>query len=490
MSDAKPLGPIEHVVVLMFENRSFDNVLGGLYPHGPNFDGVPPGFSNPVDPGDPNSPRIEAFQAATGPDAQVMPFPDPNEDDEDMAAQIAGGTMQGFVHNYAKAVKAHGGDPKSVRNIMQFYRPDLWGNLPVTSVLAATYAVSDRYFGSGPVQTWPNRLFAHCGQPGSYVRDGKHYAYLNNADYPNYDDEDPFDGQLDYRTVFQLLDEANPDPSRTAWKVYYDGEVPISAFLRYVHDRWNWIEGGNVYAYRSDLPDYADFAYDVANGTLPTYSFIEPRYQKYSGSGDIPPNSNHPGGSTVDEGLPPISVHDGELFLMDVFQTLASNRALFEKTLLIVTYDEHGGLFDHVAPPKAVSPFEVPAKDFGNFNYSLYGPRVPAIFINPLIRRKVLRPPEGKVFDHTSILSTLCAQFGLKGPLTPRDAVAPPFVDLIDPGATPVYPERLPDLRPTAPARSPVPSAPPPYTPPRRRGTNADAVHRSYLARRGRGPRR
>lgn len=479
MSASKILGPIEHIVVLMFENRSFDNMLGDLYPYGPEFDGVPPDYSNPVDPDRPDSPAVKAFHAPTGYPARVMPFPDPNEDYDDMAEQIRGGTMLGFVQNYAKVMKARGLPPERANEIMQFYKSGTGGNIPITSWLAKQYAVSDRYFGSGPVQTWPNRLFAHCGTPGSYVKDGKRYAYLNNIDYPNYHDLDPFQGQLDYRTVFELLDRKHAGRTGKAWKVYYDGEVPISAFLKYVHKHWNTFDGGNVYAYRSDI--YADFASDVRNDELPTYSFIEPRYQKYSLHGTIPPNSNHPGGSTVDEGLPPIDVYHGEKLLADVYNSLAANPAVFDKTLLIVTYDEHGGLFDHAGPPPAVSPFTAP-DDFANFAYRHYGPRVPAIFINPYVRGPVYRPPHGKVFDHTSIISTLRAQFDLEGPLTPRDKVAPPFAGLIDPRRDRIEPGEAPrvavDTAETREAGEPVS-----FPPPRYDGTVIDAVYRSFLAR-------
>lgn len=487
MSASKPLGPIEHVVVLMFENRSFDNMLGDLHPYGPDFDGVPPGYSNPVNPDRSNSPTVAAFHAAASQAARIMPFPDPNEHFSDMAEQIRGGTMTGFVHNYAKVIKAHGLPPETADNIMQYYKAGPGGNIPITSWLAGNYAVSDRYFGSGPVQTWPNRLFAHCGTPGSHKEGGKHYAYLNNVDYPNYCDWDPLRGQLDYKTVFELLDGKHTDGSRKAWKVYYDGEVPVSAFLKYVYDHWYWdrVEGGNVYAYKHsfpDLPDYADFAYDVRHNTLPTYSFIEPRYQKYSAFGTVPPNSNHPGGSTVNEGGPPIDVSHGEILLRDVYKTLSSNPALFDKTLLIVTYDEHGGLFDHVDPPLATSPFKTPQKDFANFAYTQYGPRVPAIFINPHVRKPVYRPPHGKAFDHASIISTLCAQFGLAGPLTPRDADAPPFANLLDPAAERIEPGEPPEVVVDT-AETGDEGRPVSYPLPQQDGTLIDAVYRSFLMR-------
>lgn len=415
----QPLPNIEHVIVVMFENRSFDNVLGGLYPSGPDFNGVPPGWSVPYVLNK-KTIQIPAWQGNDS-STQIMPFPDPEEDHIDMECQINCGKMDGFASNYAK-VLSNPNDIDSVKQIMQYYTADY---MPVSHRLASMYAVSDAYFGSGPVQTWPNRLFAHSGSPGSNLG----VSYLNNTEYPHYP---VIDGQLDWKTVFQLLDERYPD-SQNNWKVYYDDEVPISALFDYVNDRWNKFEtGGNVLAYKSDFPSiYSDFFSDVASGNLPMYSFIEPRYQENSIEGIIPPNSNHPGpASVLPHSLTPIDVVNGETMLNEIYGALINNPDLFAKTLLIVTYDEHGGLFDHVAPPAATSPFE--PGTVTNFCYNQYGPRVPAIFINPNIKSgTVLRPPSGQYFDHTSIIATLCAQFDLNGPLTPRDSAAPVFNGLI-----------------------------------------------------------
>lgn len=409
---------VEHVIVVMFENRSFDNVLGGLYPSGPGFNGVPPGWSVPFTLNGQTT-QISAWQGNDS-STQIMPFPDPQEDHDDMESQINGGNMDGFADNYATTLKNPTID--SVKQIMQYYTADY---MPVSHRLASMYAVSDTYFGSGPVQTWPNRLFAHSGTPGSNFQ----VPYLNNDEYPNYP---LIEGQLKWKTVFELLDEKYPD-SQNNWKVYYDDEAPISALFDYVDDRWNKFErGGNVLAYKSDFPSiYDDFFSDIASGNLPKYSFIEPRYQENSAEGIIPPNSNHPGPASIfPDSHTPIDVANGETMLNEIYGALISNPDLFAKTLLIVTYDEHGGLFDHVAPPAAMSPF-APGTVKG-FDYNQYGPRVPAIFINPYIKSgTVLRPPSGQYFDHTSIIATICAQFDLNGPLTPRDNAAPVFSGLI-----------------------------------------------------------
>src|ERR1044072_1118125 len=147
---APPLPNIEHVILLMFENRSFDNVLGAFYPatQNPDGGGVPAGWSNPSG----ASPPVTAWNAAPGAAAQNLPFPDPQESNVHMSAQInTTPPMKGFVTDYATVKNA---DPA---NIMQYFVAE---NVPVTQALAARYAVSDRYFASGPVPTRPNHLFS------------------------------------------------------------------------------------------------------------------------------------------------------------------------------------------------------------------------------------------------------------------------------------------------------------------------------------------
>src|SRR5262245_1365369 len=137
----EPLPGIEHVILLMFENRSFDNMLGAVYPGSSTRGGVPAGFSNPSSSG-----PVPAWQAPAGSAAQTIPNPDPNESFTNMQSQINGpdGPMMGFVTDYATVAGANPND------IMQYFAV---ANVPVTATLAKAYAASDRYFASGPVQT-------------------------------------------------------------------------------------------------------------------------------------------------------------------------------------------------------------------------------------------------------------------------------------------------------------------------------------------------
>ena len=423
---APPLAHIQRVILLMFENRSFDNVLGAFYTPTtkPAGGGVPSGWSNPLT----NKQPIPAWNGPAGSATQNLPFPDPQESFADMHRQInTTPPMQGFANDYATV---SGAKPA---NIMQYFVAQ---NVPVTHALATSYAFSDRYFASGPVQTWPNRLFSLCGTP-CYNPTTK-TAYVNNPEYPDYP---LMKGQLPQLSIFEQLDKAGH-----SWKVYYDDESPISAIIKYVDDHWDKVlDGGNVWPFESD-PDIfdGDFFDDVKKNKLPTFSLIEPRYQMISALGLRAPNSNHPGDSmAVGHSDIPINVSCGEQMLAKVFNALVANPTLFASTLLIVTYDEHGGLFDHVTPPLAKSPF--PQGTVKGFDYSVYGVRVPALFINPYVRPGVFRSPnETPPFDHTSLLATLRDQFKLSPSLSPRVDIAPTFSGLINPCAQPIPTPSIP----------------------------------------------
>lgn len=434
-----PLPGIEHVVLLMFENRSFDNVLGALYPATADGGGVPKGFSNPW----PGSPDVAAWSNGVGSAAWIIPYPDPNELYANMSAQIHEfGHMKGFVADYVTA--AAPGHPVKPPNIMQFFQP---GNVPVTAALAQTYMAGDRYFASGPVQTWPNRLFSLCGTAG--FDPATKLAYLNNTDYPGYANKIPISGQLPWLSIFEQLDNAGQ-----TWKVYFDDEAPISAIIQYVYDHWWKIDcGGNVWplSYTNEPWCQHTFFKDVEKGSLPSFTLLEPRYQMDSAYGDQAPTSNHPGSSSaIDDYDAPISVSCGERLLAQVYNALVAQPALFAKTLLVVTYDEHGGLFDHVYPPNAPTPFK-PSDGVKGFDYDVYGVRVPTLFINPYVAApgKLFRASECIEYplDHTSLLKTLRDQWDLEknsSPLSARIASVPTLRGLIDPNVKPIQPKALP----------------------------------------------
>jgi len=254
---------------------------------------------------------------------------------------------------------------------MHYFTPE---QVPVLSRLARQFAVSDRWHASAPCQTWPNRFFVHTGTAGGY----------ENNSPPRFPYEMP--------TIFNRFEDLGID---NGWKIYFH-DMPQTLTLSRL---WPHLDGFRF---------YEEFRHDAEQGTLPSYAFIEPRY-----FADVNlPNDQHP----------PHVVTLGEQLIADVYNTLRSGPA-WGKTLLIITYDEHGGCYDHVPPPPATPPDTTPTNPF---NFDRYGVRVPAVIVSPYIRQgTVLRPPGKLPYDHTSILATLRKRFNLGAPLSNRDAVAP-----------------------------------------------------------------
>jgi phospholipase C len=484
---AKPLPDrIKHIVVLMLENRSFDNVLGGLYPEWSKvglYRGLIGNETNPLDPANPRRGSVTVFQGPATSSTWIMPYPDPGELYSDMVQQVFGSNssvlpsgmlppMSGFAWNYSGQPWSPSGPgwpsvPPVPRDIMQYYNGK---SMPITTWLAEQYAVCDGWFAAAPVQTLSNRVFTHCGTPSLVPNSNPPMSRINNPDYTTglrWDDVHP---TVFEKTVFELLDQAYPDNVApcdefdfvTNWKVYYH-DAPASVLIKYIWDHWCDVLGGNVYNYGYE-GEVTNFEYDIINNQLPMYSFIEPRYTIMNPLSPGAVNSNHPGGTWFlpgDENAawqpPPANVMDGERLLADVYGTLSKYPDTFEETLLIVTYDEHGGLFDHIPPPgPARTPFNVKVS---NFDYERFGVRVPALLINPSIPPRTvypgLRAAENadpnypKVIDHTSIIRTVLDQFEVSGSLSPRADNAPALDNLI--------PEKI-----THHARPPIPVLPAP----------------------------
>ena len=401
---------IEHVVVLMLENRSFDNLLGQLYPKSVDFDGLDLTESNPWHKPDGSVQEIRAWSRA-GPEAPRLPDRDPGEFFEDFNMQIFGSrgaaqgcpTMTGFVDNYMlqppqpprspQTLQPRPStlrDPPDPKAIMHQYTP---AQMPVLSSLARAFGVSDRWHASAPCETWPNRYFTHAGTAGGYVNNERsHFPYR----WPRF-----------LPTIFRRLDSRG-----YSWRIYFH-DLPQAATLV---DLWPKILT-RFCLYEEEFERHA-----IA-GRLPNYSFIEPRYYP-SRSAQAIPNDQHP----------PHHLRYGEQLIASVYNAVRA-APTWERTLLVVTYDEHGGCFDHVAPPAAVSPGR-PYPD--GFKFDRYGVRVPALIISPFVKAgSVIRPPTAPggeapyPFDHCSILATLHRLFNLGPPLTPRVAAAPDLLSAL-----------------------------------------------------------
>jgi phospholipase C len=376
-----PIPDIQHVVVLMLENRSFDSMLGRLYPNDPDFRGLTLNEFNNYGNHGFGVWNDSGMSAATA----CIPDPDPGEFFTDMDFQLFGTNgrtndpppMSGFAENYVTQAKG------AASAVMHYFTPE---QVPVISTLAKAFGVSDCWHASAPCQTWPNRFFAHTGTS---------LGYVDNKAFPI-----PFRAP----SIFNLLENQNK-----TWRVYFH-DMPQSILLRDV-----WSLATTHYRF------FKQFLADASQGTLPNYSFIEPGY--FTDLFDnFMPNDEHP----------PHNVVHGEKLIADVYNAVRNSRC-WKSTLLIITYDEHGGCYDHVPPPPAIPPDTNAAKPSA-FTFNAYGVRVPAVLVSPYIPPgSKIRPPEnadGSVtpFDHTSIIKTVRELFGLGAALTARDDAAPSLI--------------------------------------------------------------
>ena len=362
------LDDIDHFVVLMLENRSFDNLLGNLYPGRADFEGLSGNERNP----DGQGGEVEVWTAPVGPRNDWLPTPDPGELFSDITEQLfeandsfAGTpTMGGFARNYV----TRGGNAE---DIMHCFTPD---QVPALSALARSYAVCDHWYASAPCQTWPNRFFVHTATAGGYENNSPtHFPYT-------------------MPTIFNALDSKLPN----GWEIYFH-DFPQALTLSKL---WNHLD---------HFRHFEEFINDAKHGQLPSYAFIEPRY---FADADWP-NDMHP----------PHNVNYGDQLVADVYNAVR-NSPCWEKTMLIVIFDEHGGCYDHVPPPPALAPS--PPREGQPFAFDRYGVRIPAVVVSPFIKPgTVFRSTSAQPFDHTSVIATLRTRFGLAEPLTQRDAAAP-----------------------------------------------------------------
>jgi phospholipase C len=412
------LDKIEHIVVVMFENRSFDNLLGWLYDpeNDAPFNVVPDDFEGlsreqkvltNVDPTTKAAVSVGKTEDVRGPQ------PNPGEPFEDVYSQIYDvdrpvfenippapsnrAAMGGFIRNYAAQKHA----PKDPSTIMQCLVPKA---LPVLSTLAHNFALCDHWFASIPTQTFCNRSFVHAGTSSGYVNNGGGGLCFVN--------ETP--------TIFDLLEQAG-----RSWQVFFGGWLLQSFTLLTQKSMWK-------YALTEHFAHFTKFLSAAARpGGLPNYSFIEPIYFDSLRWG--PQNDMHPECNPY-EFYGPSNLHRGEALLATIYNALRESPD-WEKTMLIVVFDEHGGCYDHVPPPTAADGCKVainpdpdgrviPKGQKGGcgFNFDRLGPRVPAIVISPYTKSETRLHD---TFEHTSILRTITECFTLpKGRLGGRETVA------------------------------------------------------------------
>ena len=394
---------IDHVFVLMLENRSFDHMfaLSGI----PGIHAATAADINQYDGKD------YPFQGGA-PD--ILPS-DPLHDFCDVLDQVCGAgsdcsavtpypprTNSGFVANYATTKVKRGllGSkplPAADRGLVM-RGIDSARQAPALDTLARAYALCDGWYASLPGPTWPNRFFVHGASS-----DGE-------ADAPSAGDIFKWESFSGFRyphgSIYDRLRDAG-----YAYRLYGDKRGPLSGRIPQVAA----IKGIDYF----DVRDLDDFAGDLAGPYTARYTFIEPAY------GDIVSGS-YRGGSSQH---PMDGLAGGDDLVARVYNAIRQS-PLWENSLLIITYDEHGGFYDSGIPPQAAPPPNdgsgAPQNPQG-FDFSVYGVRVPAVVVSPWIARGGV---DHSLYDHSSVLATVERLFGLD-PLTDRDAQAADVLHLL-----------------------------------------------------------
>ena len=418
------LATFDYIVVLIMENRSFDNLLGYLYepgtvPDGKRFEGVAGKvLSNPI-PSYGDQAQRQVVPVHRG-DVVDHPNPDPGEEFSHVNTQLYGTTlpasnrhkpatqmeapfnvpstlpvyapMSGFVTDYIHTLQQTLGRPptyEEYRIIMACFPPHV---LPVFSTLARQFAVCDHWHCAVPSQTFPNRAFFHAGSSsGLLVNDPVHRWYAHN-------------------TAETLFDRLEAERARgLSWKIYfhkselfsYTGLIHHARLRQYAH---------------SHFASMHRFFQDVRTGHLPRYALVEPRIL-------FNHNDMHPTTRVLRRTLHS-SVVAGDLFIHQVYDAIRRSASRhgnnFQNTLLVITFDEHGGCYDHVPPPTAVPPDPTHPEGQMGFRFDRLGVRVPTVLVSAYIEPgTVINTP----LQHTSILKTMSEKWDL-GHFTARDKSA------------------------------------------------------------------
>ncbi len=364
-----PIGadiPVEHVIVLMMENRSFDHYFSKLPDYG--------------------QPDVKVADASfTNLDATNTPVAwhktseycveDPAHGWDSVHRQYADGKNDGFVIT---------NEPGGARAMGYFDQTDI----PFYYELASTFSISDSYFSSLLGPTWPNRMYLYAGSSGGLT----HNTLPTSVEAPN---------------LFRMLNE-----QKIPWRDYRSNFAPPGM---YIQDWLKSIEGCKFGEEPCALREIEQLFPDLAAGNLPPVTFVDPEY-----STGIYETSEHPPGN----------MQLGQKFVWQIVDALTKS-PLWEKTVLFITYDEHGGFADSVPPPPAChpgtgDPIDEKAATHGTFDR--YGFRVPLIVVSPFAKQHYV---SHEVADHTSILRFIQARFGLPA-ITNRDANAHALMDMFD----------------------------------------------------------
>lgn len=314
--------PIEHVIVLMLENRSFDHVLGDCPKVKQNVGHALNGRN-----------QYGGKGYSQQPGAARVVADDPHHDLPDVMVQLSahgsakvnGGFVLDYARNYPKLA--------TPGEVMKYHE---YGALPAIQVLAENFTICDQWHASVPGPTWPNRLFAMSGTSLGRVKMPNGILSLNLHWY-------------DQATVFDRLNE-----KAKAWKVYF-GDTPLSFLL--VH-QW---EPKNAIRHRHMTEFYEDAAGDPK--AFPAFAFIEPSY--------LNPGAN--------DAHPPHDIVEADVLVARVYNAIRANEELWKSSLLVILFDEHGGFYDPLYPPAAIAPDHHTEE----YDFTQYGVRVPALLVSP-----------------------------------------------------------------------------------------------------------
>lgn len=462
---------IKHLVVVMFENRSFDNLLGYLYSQGQTPANWNTGVTIP--PPVPLAPagtpqKFEGIWQFPGtatskcdgkagcnthngssalaypypPETVNEPAPDPYEPWEHVRMQVFGidrplessdqPTMSGFLRNYADRLDTYSlNKPPDPSIIMGCYAPE---QLPVLSTLARSFAVFDHWYCAVPSQTYCNRAFFHASTS---------YGFVTNTPWAKWTTTEAGNA-----TIFDVLEKQSSTPGVAPWAVYFTGSVDPSIYTAgdsdsssvtsyvgltgLIHYDVGTKYGPPEYPNKIDpkLPQrffgFERFFSDVTNGVLPQYTFIETL------GGSVPftlpdPKGTafdyHPPAPTSDGGNGSRSVLNGEEVLRQIYEAIRTSGAkgghdYTQDTMLLVVFDEHGGTYDHVPPPTAIPP-DNSKLEFPDCKFNWLGVRVPAIAISSYTLPRTIINNE---IHHAAVIKTLLKMNpGAVTSLTERD---------------------------------------------------------------------
>jgi phospholipase C/MFS family permease/energy-coupling factor transporter ATP-binding protein EcfA2 len=355
---AQPPQQIKHLIVLMLDDRSFDQMLGALKSIDPRVDGLTGNESNP----DSNGNAVQAQPLAT---VQGKLNPTPDRSFLAVDRQIYGGDvtpsrkeqMQGFVKNYLRRPQSK----EHSRNVMYYFSAD---KVPVLTTLALEFAVCDRWFSSVPGPEIPNYAFADYGT--SFGNVDLNVLYLNEP----------------LKSIYERLLEHG----RSA-KIYQYDQTTLYLphfFLTKQHPEL--------------FGTFRQFLADADAGNLPYYSFVERDYSDDSGGEGKKLESNQ---------LPSATLSADEFLIARIYDAIRKNESLWRSSVLVITYSSHGGFYDHVPPPPVTADsFVASSEKTGtamNFFFDRLGVRVPAIIVSPYIPRGTV---DHTVYEHASIPAT------------------------------------------------------------------------------------